>query len=381
MTPEEFVAKWREVSVKESAAAHTHFEDLCDLLGVDKPLDVDPAGDWYAYERHVRKAAGGKGFADVWKQGFFAWEYKGKRADLAGAYLQLLLYRDDLENPPLLVVSDLERIEVHSNFTGTNTSVYTFTLDDLLNAEKRELLRKAFVDPEAFNPKHHRERITEDATARIGEIALRLRDRGHDPQRVAHFMMQTVFALFAEDVDLLPQHLVSEILEKTKGNPPRAQQYLTMLFNAMATGGEVLLRDVPFFNGGLFENGEALELTSEELSILYEAARLDWSEVEPSIFGVLFERSLDPERRSQLGAHYTSRDDILRIVQPVVIEPLRREWTAIREDVEKRLSRGHHKKAAELVGAFLQKLHNIRVLDPAFPLKSPCYAIGCWGEA
>ncbi len=365
MTPEAFVDKWRHVSVKESAAAHSHFEDLCELLGVEKPLDADPDGDWYTYEKHVSKAVGGKGYADVWKKGYFAWEYKGKRKNLDDAYLQLLLYRDDLANPPLLIVSDLERIEIHTNFTGTNKRLYKLTLDDLLDSENRELLHKAFTDPEALNPQHQRQRITEDATARIGAIALKLRDRGHDPQRVAHFLMQLVFALFAEDVKLLPNHLVSEILEKTKGNPKRAQQYLTMLFNAMASGGEVLLHDVPYFNGGLFQNGEALELTSEELGILYEAARLDWSEVEPAIFGTLFERSLDPQKRSQLGAHYTSRQDILRIVQPVVIDPLRREWAEIREEVERRLDRGHHKKAAELVGAFLQKLHNVRVLDPA----------------
>ena len=219
MTPEAFVDKWRHVSVKESAAAHSHFEDLCELLGVEKPLDADPDGDWYTYEKHVSKAVGGKGYADVWKKGYFAWEYKGKRKNLDDAYLQLLLYRDDLANPPLLIVSDLERIEIHTNFTGTNKRLYKLTLDDLLDSENRELLHKAFTDPEALNPQHQRQRITEDATARIGQIALKLRDRGHDPQRVAHFLMQLVFALFAEDVELLPNRARQRHPREDQGQP------------------------------------------------------------------------------------------------------------------------------------------------------------------
>ena len=187
-------------------------------------------------------------------------------------------------------------------------------------------------------------------------------------------MMQLVFALFAEDTNLLPNRVVTKILERAS-NPERVQDCLSQLFRAMATGGEVILEDVPHFSGGLFDGTDALRLTADEIDILHEAALLDWAEVEPAIFGTLFERSLNPDKRSQLGAHYTSRDDILRIVEPVVLQPLRRRWQEVRGAAEGYLAdppinaKTAAKKRAELVdgpvSAFLRDLHQVRVLDPA----------------
>ena len=391
MTPAAFIAKWKQVTTSERAAAQSHFLDLCDLLGVDKPLDADPTGEFYTFERRVNKVLGGKGFADVWKRGHFAWEYKRKNRDLQAAYTQLLLYREDLENPPLLIVCDLHRFEIHTNFTGTPKRVYAFTLKELSNPETLELLRAAFTDPDALNPKRYRERVTQTASEQIGALSLRLQARGHEPERVAHFMMQLVFALFAEDVRLLPDKLVTRILAKTYTQPERAQKFLSDLFGAMARGGDVGLDEVPYFNGGLFDSGAgdrgALPLEQAELKILLDAAKLDWAEVEPVIFGTLFERSLDPIKRSQLGAHYTSREDILRIVEPVVIDPLRAEWRAVRREVEtyleanplpdertldrKRLAafnavkRKRDERTLRPISAFLERLRNVKVLDPA----------------
>ena len=109
MTAEQLIAKWEHATLKERSATQEHFLDLCRLLYEPTPAEADPKGDFYTFERRVSKAAGGKGFADVWKRSFFAWEYKGKRANLQDAYVQLLLYWNDLENPPLLVVCDLQR--------------------------------------------------------------------------------------------------------------------------------------------------------------------------------------------------------------------------------------------------------------------------------
>ncbi len=375
MTPQEFVATWENSTLTERASAQTHFNDLCRLLDVPTPIEADPTGEHYTFERHVQKAARGSGFADVWKRNAFAWEYKAPRRDLGDAYRQLLLYRDDLGNPPLLIVSDIQRIQVHTNFTGTNKAVHTYHLQDLLDPRHRADLRKAWTDPNSFDPKLRREQITQDATHEIGRIALSLRDRGHEPQRVAHFMMQLVFALFAEDTGLLPAHLVTRILERSD-RPQRVQLYLSQLFDAMTSGGEVLLEDIAHFNGALFDGAEALLLTQAEINTLYEAAQLDWAEVEPAIFGTLFERSLDPARRSQLGAHYTSRDDILRIVEPVIMRPLRQRWRDVREAVEHHLAkprpksdrvanRQHREHVEAPISTFLQELHQLRVLDPA----------------
>lgn len=374
LNPSEFVAKWSAVTASERAVAQSHFNDLCALLEVVNPVSGDPSGATYAFERHVQKAAGGKGFADVWKRGAFAWEYKAKGKDLTAAYVQLLLYRDDLENPPLLVVSDVNTIVVHTNFTGTTKAEHRFELADLLDSSKRAVLRQVWTNPGAFNPRDHRERVTKEAAEAIGAIALRLRDRGHDPERVAHFMMQVVFALFAEDVGLLPKNLVTRILERSS-NAERVTAYLTDLFTAMSTGGEVLLEDIDWFNGGLFDGSAALPLEQAEVSLLHEAAQMQWADVEPAIFGTLFERSLDPAKRSQLGAHYTSRDDILRIVEPVVMQPLRARWAQIRDVAEDFLKEEEagtkvtEKKRVAAVHApiseLLSDLHQLRVLDPA----------------
>ena len=131
LTPAAFARKWRGSTTTEKAASQEHFIDLCRVVGEPTPHEADPTGEQYAFERRVEKAGGGDGFADVWKRGFFAWEYKGHKKDLKAAYLQLLNYKDDLGNPPLLIVSDLDRIEIRTNFTGLSPVLTTITLDDL----------------------------------------------------------------------------------------------------------------------------------------------------------------------------------------------------------------------------------------------------------
>jgi len=119
MTPQQFITKWQRVQLSERSASQQHFLDLCELLEQPKPAATDPDGTEYTFERGVSKTGGGDGWADVWKRHHFGWEYKGTHKDLAAAYQQLLLYREDLGNPPLLVVCDMDRFEVHTNFTDT----------------------------------------------------------------------------------------------------------------------------------------------------------------------------------------------------------------------------------------------------------------------
>ncbi|HEY6910708.1 MAG TPA: type IIL restriction-modification enzyme MmeI [Myxococcales bacterium] len=188
----DFATKWRASTRTERAAAQEHFIDLCRMIGVPTPNEADPTGEGYAFEKGAKKEEGGEGFADVWKRNRFAWEYKKKRSNLADAYKQLLQYREALENPPLLIVCDLHRFEIHTNFTGTRKVVYDFTLDDLLNApaEPLRLLRAAMEDPESLKPQQTRAQITEDVASRFATLAERLgpRGRGHEPHAVAHFL-------------------------------------------------------------------------------------------------------------------------------------------------------------------------------------------------
>jgi hypothetical protein len=376
MTPGEFAAKWRGVETGERASAQSHFGDLCRMLGEPTPTDADPTGSWYAFEKGAGKLAGGDGFADVWKRAFFAWEYKGKRKDLRAAYLQLQGYRDALENPPLLVVSDLERIEVRTNFTNLSPVMYTVTLDDLASPDPSralEILRAVFTDPGALRPTLSRQELTEEAARHFAELAVALQARGNEPAAVAHFLDKLLFCLFAEDAGLLPKGLLSRLATETRSKPDDFGAALGDLFGKMAVGGGMFGAErVQWFNGGLFDSADVLRLTAPEIGTLVDVGKLDWSRIEPAIFGTLFERGLDPAQRAQLGAHYTGRDDIWRLVEPVIIRPLRREFAVMQARVTELTLRrdaarkkGPDPEAKRLFDAYLERLRSVRVLDPA----------------
>lgn len=376
MTPTEFITKWQAVDLKERSASQAHFLDLCALLDIEDPISADPRGNWFTFERGASKTSGGEGWADVWRKGCFAWEYKGKKKDLDKAFDQLLQYSIALENPPLLIVSDMAHFRVHTNWTNTVQQVYEFELHDLLDAKTRDLLRNCFLDPERLRPAKTRQALTEEAAKKFASLAQRLRDREHDPGTVAHFVNRLVFCMFAEDVDLLPSKMFQKMLELCQRDPSKFQTFATDLFAAMQAGGRVGFEKVEWFNGGLFENDTALPLEKEDLADLLAAAKLDWSEIDPSILGTLFERGLDPDKRSQLGAHYTDRDKIMQIVNPVIVEPLLAEWAEVKAGIEKALGKAQsaksrsaqtkaEKEAERLQAAFLEGLRGFRVLDPA----------------
>lgn len=375
MQPADFAAKWRDLAprVTERAAYQEHFRDLCALVGQPTPSS-DTTGQDYAFERHVRKVGtDDSGFADVFKRGHFAAEYKRKGASLGKALAQLVLYQHALDNPPLLIVSDLDVIQVHTNFTGTARKTYTLTLADIAsNAPIQtdltalDVLRAAFTDPGRLDPRLVRERLTRDATARIGAIARALTARNVEPTAAAHFLMRVVFCLFAEDAGLLERGLVERLLGAAQKRPDQSQTLFSQLFDAMSTGGYFGASEVLHFNGGLFDGGAALPLTADDLTALVAAARLDWAEVEPSIFGTLFEESLNDSTRSARGVHYTNVTDILRVVEPVVVRPLRAEWEGVKAQAAAAAAkRGGVNAARQMVQDFHQRLAAIRVLDPA----------------
>lgn len=373
MTPAEFIAKWERVTLKESSADREHFLDLCSLAGHPTPAEDDPDGARFTFQKGLQRVGGGQGYADVWKQGFFAWEYKGKNAkDLNAAYKQLKFYTDDLENPPLLVTCDLDRFEVHTNFTNTPHEVRTFRTRDLDRPEILQLLRDVFHNPDALRPGQVVEQVTREAAERLGALAEKMEARGVEPERAAHFLMQCVFCMFAEDVGLLPDTIFAEIVLASQGRPELFKTRLDELFAAMATGGDAFLKTIPWFNGGLFEHIDIPDPDGAEIMNLGFAARMDWKTVEPAVFGTLFERSLDPARRKQRGAHYTDRGDILLVVEPVVMEPLRREWEALRARWSPLVGENAEIPAPETrdeagmaLQAFVDRLGETRILDPA----------------
>ncbi len=375
MVPDLFINKWRNAELKERTGSQSHFNDLCALLGLQDPISEDPKGDFFTFEKGATKTSGGEGWADVWRKGCFAWEYKGKAAKLEKAFDQLLRYSIALESPPLLIVSDMDRIRIHTNFTNTVQEVHEITLEDLLDAGKRDLLRACFDHPERLRPKKTRQKLTEDAAKEFAAIAEGLRQRGFEAHLVAHFVNRLVFCMFAEDVGLLPGKIFQRMLEASRSDAAQFAGYATTLFAAMKSGGVVGFEKVEWFNGGLFDDDTALPLEKADIENLLAAAKLDWSEIDPSILGTLFERGLDPAKRSQLGAHYTDRDKIMMIVRPVIIEPLEREWAQVRAGIEAAMDKADAAKgpararaqaeATKAMNAWRDRLANFRVLDPA----------------
>ena len=385
MTPAEFISKWKDNKLSERAGAQAHFLDLCELLGVEKPSDPDN----YCFERGAKRTGAGRGWADVWKRHNFAWEYKAPGANLDAALKQLMTYALALDNPPLLVVSDRLRIEIHTHFTGTPSETHTIALDEIGSAENLQKLRWLFEKPDAFKPQRTRAAITLQAAKLIGDLAWAMQQRGHDPQQVAHFLNKIIFCLFAEDAKgpasepLLPNRLFSSILKNGQRDLPRFERQLKNLFHAMSDRrGEFGEHVIQWFNGGLFDDDLTLPLTADDIDKLLGVSQLDWSAIEPSIFGTLFERGLDPAKRSQLGAHYTDPVSIMRIVNPVIVEPLLEEWRAektniaaqmaifdefenSRKPAEKAKATNALKDATKRYIGFKEKLKNFKVLDPA----------------
>ena len=376
MTPHAFIAKWRDATLKERSAAQEHFLDLCRLLDEPTPAETDPTGATYCFERGARKDTGGDGWADVWKRHCFAWEYKGQRANLDAAFAQLRQYALALENPPLLIVSDLRRFRIRTNWTNSVSRTYEFDLDDLTDRAVRDRLKWAFSDPERLRPGETRRALTERAAAAFATLAQALRARGHDPPVVAHFVNRLVFCMFADDVGLLPDHMFTRMLRQTQRTPEQFTELAAELFRVMAAGGRVGFEAVAWFNGGLFDDGAALPLEAADIETVLAASDLDWSEIDPSILGTLFERGLDPGKRAQLGAHYTDRDKIMLLVEPVVLRPWLAEWDAAKADLAAALDRVEAAKspavrtkrlnaAERRYRAFLNRLRAFTVLDPA----------------
>ena len=403
MTPEEFIAKWRGTTRTERSAAQEHFLDLCALLGVPTPGDVDRHGTEYTFEKSTRKIGDTQGFADVWKRRCFAWEYKGSRRNLVEAYAQLKQYADALDNPPLLIVCDMQEIRVHTNFTNAIAQQHVIPLAELRSVEARELLRNCFLHPERLLPTQTRESVTAQAAANFANIAVALR-RYYDERRVAHFINKLVFCLFAEDIDLLPDRIFADILDEATKRADDFEPMLRELFRAMANrNGRFGKAAIPWFNGGLFDDDDVLPLGIAAIEDLKTAARLDWKAIDPAIFGTLFESGLDDKKRAEMaslfdapdpqdhtqarlfatpaanrgvGIHYTDEATIMKIIEPVVVAPLRREWERTKAEirtVEERRARAHAPaerdrllaRARGLYGDFRTSLGRYRVLDPA----------------
>ena len=277
--------------------------------------------------------------------------------------------------PPFLLIVDVGHvIEVYADFSGQGKNYAQFpdrqsfriSMDDLLNEAVQQRLRAIWIDPLSLDPAKKSAEVTRDIAERLAKIAKRLEGR-HDPKDVAEFLMRCLFTMFAEDVKLLPEKSFEKLLRELAQRPELFVPALEHLWKTMDEGGfePRLMQSIKRFNGGLFKNRRALPLDSDGIAELAIAASRDWSDVEPAIFGTLLERALDPRERSKLGAHYTPRAYVERLVVPTIIEPLRADWEVAQSAAQEQIAAGKPGEARKILGAFHHRLCTTRVLDPA----------------
>lgn len=378
-TAELFITRWRGAA-GENANRQLFLQELCDLLEVPRPEPrrEDDALNAYCFEKHVTFHNGdgttSSGNIDLYNRDCFVLEAKetgleapvihattparGRRARAAaqpagrGWDLAMEKARRQAEDyikalpraesqPPFLVTVDVGRcFELYADFSRSGKAYTPFPdfpshrihLSDLGKQHVRDRLRALFLDPMSLDPTRASARVTRGIAAKLAELARDL-EILYPPHQVAQFLMRCIFTMFAEDVELLKLRSFTSMLESLRGDNVRVFKHeLESLWNTMNTGGYASsIRDhVMQFNGGLFANPEALPLTDRQIGLLLEAARANWREVEPAIFGTLLERALDKNERAKLGAHYTPRAYVERLVMPTIIEPLRPKWETAR---------------------------------------------------
>ncbi len=359
MTPQQFVAKWQPADFGEKQASQEMFLDICALVGHPSPVAYGNP-DAFTFEKAVPG-----GFADAYLEERFGWEFKGSDTQLDVALNQLLRYQVHLKTPPLLIVSSFQTIRIRTNFPGMETVLHEIPVAELAEPANLELLRNAFFAPHALRPDRSVERVTEETAHLFRDIVADMEQHTDDPEQLARYLNRIVFCLYAEDAGLLPNGLFTQIVREHYRRPDLFNQAVPALFERMAVGGLFGPTEVAHFNGDLFSAPETVELSAVALQRLGEATGKNWRNIEPSIFGTLFERALDASKRAQLGAHYTGADDIMLVVDPVLLEPLRREWDAARQAVGNLQADGDDDRALARLTAFQRRLAGVTVLDPA----------------
>lgn len=377
--------RWEGARAKERSNAQSYLKELARALGVEEPR---PSGSGYEFELEVKMVTPDgqekTGQIDLFKSGCFLLEAKdegdGKPTDLLmrRAFGQARNYAAHVagDPPPYLMVLDVaSTLIVWDRWSGTYGGFNAgYRIDVRKLAEQPEdiaLLRDIWDNPEVRDPRAKANAVTKEVAVHLAELAASLEERGHDQELVARFLMRVVFTLFAEDIGLLPEHPFERAIREVGfQSPDEFVQATRELWSAMDVGGRIgwpgkrLLK----FNGHFFRDVETLPLTKADLAILYEASKADWKFVEPTIFGTLLTRALNPEERHRLGAEYTPREFVERLVRPTIEEPVRERWTSVQVEVIQLLETGK-KKDGKLALLRLREFHSwlrgLNVLDPA----------------
>jgi hypothetical protein len=390
-----FIARWSHATGTELANYQLFLGELVELLGLPRPdpARAEASQNAYTFERPITFRHGdgstSAGRIDLYRRGAFVCEAKRvKGAEATKGFDEALLRArsqaegyaralpSDEGRPPFLIVVDVGRvIELYSEFSRSGATYVPFPdprshripLEALRDPAVRERLTLVWTDPLALDPTRRSAKVTREIAARLAEVAKSLEASGHAAEAVGAFLSRCLFTFFAEDIGLLPKDGFRTLLERHADDPATAMRMVGALWREMDSGGFSIALAVPVlrFNGKLFKQPDVLPLTRAQIGLLIEAAKAQWSEVEPAIFGTLLERALDPEERHALGAHYTPRAYVERLVLPTVIEPLREDWADAKAAALTLARESDLDGALAALKDFHHALCSVRVLDPA----------------
>jgi hypothetical protein len=391
---EAFLATWRGSAGNERANFQSFLRDFCAALELPAPEPKGP-GSTYCFEKDLKlthlDGTTTTGAIDLYREECFVLEAKqggtrqapsssptrGTRSHdryMESAFGQAVNYARNLpQRPPFVITCDVgHAFHIWDGFSGSYGGYgarRSYSMEDLRDPAVQAHFRALWLDPVSLDPARSRTTVTREVAVALGGLARSLETR-FSPEAVAHFLMRVVFTFFAEDVGLLPERLFQDALEGPwHQNPGAFPKGMETLWEAMNTGGFWGPQKVLRFNGGLFQESAALALTQAEIARLASAAAYNWSEVDPSIFGTLLESALDARERHQLGAHYTPRAFVERLLRPTLEEPLRAEWDLAQAEAMALLgtdpTQADQAKARLVLHDFQRHLAQVTVLDPA----------------
>jgi hypothetical protein len=371
--------RWAGARAAERANFQTYLIELCEALGVERP---GPAGSGYEFELPVKVITKDGvevvNFLDCHRTNYFAIEAKdeepGRSTELLlrKAFGQLRHYASHAPGglPPYLIVMDVARSAiVWDRWNGSYGDWQAGRRIDLTQLAAREddtrFLQAIWTDPESLNPRARAQAVTKEVAGYLANLARSLEDDGYEQERVARFIMRCVFTMFAEDIGLLADEPFRQILERCVDDPKAFEEQAVALWQAMDSGAKFEWKKLMRFNGHFFRDSEALPLTKHAIMIMRMAADADWQDVEPAIFGTLLTRALDPEERHRLGAEFTPREFVERVVVPTVEEPIRERWRSVQAAVLQASEAGKKKDAEKKLREFHGWMKELRFLDPA----------------
>ncbi len=344
-----FSNEWAE-ETKERAEKDSFWNDFFNIFGISRRRVA-------SFEEPVKKLGGSQGFIDLFWKGTLMVEHKSRGKNLDEAYTQAINYFPGLEEkelPKYILVSDFDRIKL---FDLDEDTEHEFPVSELYKHVKlfgfiAGYQKRIFKEEDPVNI---------HAAELMGKLHDQLKEFGYEGNQLEVYLVRLLFILFADDTSIFEKSIFQEFIDQnTKEDGSDLGANMAQLFQTLNTPREKRFKNLgdhlnqfPYINGKLFEDNIPIaSFNSTMRNILLEASSLDWGKISPAIFGSLFQSVMNPEERRNLGAHYTSEKNILKVIKPLFLDELRAEF----EDVK-----SNSKKLRE----FHYKLSTLKFFDPA----------------